>query len=185
MLDSKLTELHIVQMKRDEILRRNRVSDILNVLAEHLNRDLEDKLSLAVSRIWGSELKPVNFRVVEWLYPEATIPKVSLYAEVTATIYDASSRWYKPPPRYATVLAMHPPRLCDSNQLTVEITRAIIKKTGHGELTFRSGGWQVFELPQVKNPEELLSETVDLLVEPQKPPLRDGPYSFWTFFRYW
>jgi hypothetical protein len=180
-LDSSLAELHTVQMKRNETLERNRVSEILNVVADHLNQHLEDKLSLAVSRIWGSGLKPANFRTTQGLYPDVATPVVRLYAEVTAEIQDASSGWYRTPPSYAQVLAVYP-RLCDSDQLCLLVSSATMSKLRDGIFTYTGGEWRMFDLPTVKNPRELLSAIIDLLVEPQKAPLTSGPNSFWYFF---
>jgi len=88
---------------RNETLRRVRASEIMATFAEYLNsvkldvpieEDNEDSastekeeatldpLSKVISRIWGRELRPVNFTVSENYYPIRQKPNVALSAEV-------------------------------------------------------------------------------------------------------
>lgn len=183
-LNSKLAELHTAQTRRNETLVRAQVSDVMGFLAEHLNKGDEDRLSLAISRIWGSELKPVNFCAREWLYPESTRPGVVLEGETTGEVCEESTDWFYHPQRPTTLLYVGT-GFEDLNQLLLTVRYAEITSNDvllrSGKYQFKGGEYQVFELSQTQNPKELLSEIVDLLVEPRKLPLRKHSFSFSYF----
>jgi len=178
-LSSKLAEAEARHIQRNETLERFQVPQVMNYLVEHLNRGEEDEFSLAIAGIWGSEIRPRNFGTRSFFYPDAAA-SVYLYGEQSRGVYEDKfgSNWGYPPGE-RTILELFT-RHSNPDKLFLEVKRRKID-TGSNGLVLRGGESVSFELDQPETPEDLLSEIIDLVVDPKKKPVDKYPVTFANF----
>ena len=187
-LTDRLSEVEKMRQRGNETIKRHHIPEIFNFLAEHLNKNEEDPFSLAIADIWGSEIEPRNFTTEVYFFPETSWPSVCLRGEKKEKLFEKNGKWHLKEGTSLTILCVET-LFSDPEKLSLEIhrikTERGISVAGRKSDMLVSGSAQEFKLTENLNPEELLEEIVDFVVDPKKEPFRVYPLFHPTIYRYY